>query len=113
MAMVPAGRRDRRIRIEQKTTETLPDGTVRDTGWLLVRKMWAEIVPLRGREAIEAQAEQARFDTIIRTLWVEGITTDMRIVGPDRQVYDIVHIAPLGTRRGLDMQCNARQGDEV
>jgi len=82
--------------------------------WLPFASAWAEIAPLRGREGIEANALQARFDTIVRTLWIDGVTTAMRIVATGSgQVYDIRHIAEIGRRDGLEMQCTAREGDTV
>lgn len=112
MVSVPVGRRDRRIRIQQPLTQRTARGD-ETVNWIPFARLWAEIVPLRGTESVEAQALQARFDTIIRTLWCAGVTTDMRIVGPGGQVYDIRNIAEIGRRDGLEMQCAAREGDEV
>lgn len=112
MVSIPAGRRDRRIRIEQPVN-TPSDRGGSTVSWTLFAKRWAEIVPLRGREAIEAQALQARFDTVIRFLRLDGLTTAMRIVDGNGQIYDIRHIAEIGRRDGHECQCSAREGDEV
>lgn len=114
MVSIVAGRRDRRIRIEQPLKQRTDRGAETVTWVPYGPKAWAEIAPLRGNESIEAQALQARFDTTIRTLFIEGVRTEMRIVATDTgQIYDIRHVAEIGRRDGLEIQCTAREDDEV
>lgn len=104
------GRRLRlRLRIYQPTDAESPTGNV-ERGWTLFAERWAEKVPARGRELLEAGRTQDELPMTIRVRYDEEtalIRPDFRVgeAGPD---YAIISIAdPDMKRRSLDMVCIA------
>jgi SPP1 family predicted phage head-tail adaptor len=57
--------------------------------WSTFATVWAKVSPLKGREMIAAQAAQSEVTTRIKTRWISGVTTGMRIVY-DGQNFDII-----------------------
>ncbi len=73
-----AGRLNTRITIEQPSESRSATGAVVTT-WSTLATVWAEVVPLRGREFYAAQAVQAETDVKYRIRWRDDVTPKMRI----------------------------------
>lgn len=76
---ITAGRLSHRVEIHRKST-TFSDTNAEIIAWVLFAVVWAEIVPLSGREYLRAEQIQSPVMArgTIRTL--AGITADMRLV---------------------------------
>lgn len=92
---------DRRITIEQRTDTRNGIGEAVAT-WLTLASVWAERVPLRGKELFAAQQVVPEVEHKYRLRWRSDITESMRIVD-DGVTYGIQHIAEIGRRRGLEI----------
>jgi SPP1 family predicted phage head-tail adaptor len=104
--MIAAGKLDRQIAIKIATigaddfgapTETLAD----------VATVWAEKRDLRGREFYQANADNAEIETVFRIRWRADVSPLNRIAYAGRD-YDIVSVAEIGRRDGLEIMAKAR-----
>ena len=77
--------------------------------WSVFAEVWAEQVPLQGRELFAAQQVAARVDTRFRLRWRADVTPEAtRVVDADGRVFDIVSVLELGRREGLEVMATAR-----
>jgi SPP1 family predicted phage head-tail adaptor len=100
---------DRRITFERATaTQANPSGEQVLT-WAAEATVWAEVVPLGGRELFQAQQLEAKADTRFRIRYRTGITPDetLRIAYGGRH-YDLRSVVELGRREGLEILAEAR-----
>ena len=69
----------KRITIQNETST--PDGAGGFVlAWSDVATVWAEIMPLNGREVFVAQQPEGRVTHRVTLRWFSGVTTDMRVV---------------------------------
>lgn len=104
-----AGQLDRQITIQSATEAQATDGFPAKT-WANIATdptVWAQVVPLRGRERFDAQQINAEVDTLFRTRWRSDLTEQMRIVY-DSTPYDITALTEMGRRDGLEILTVAR-----
>jgi SPP1 family predicted phage head-tail adaptor len=96
-----AGKLDRRIRLETKsaTLDTYGQETVT---WNLLAEVWAEVLPTTGRELVASLQVTPEVMTKFRIRWITGFKESDRIVYQN-EPYDIVHIAEMGRREGLEI----------
>lgn len=98
-----AGRRDRRIRIEEPVITK--DAVGADmVSWRRVCNMWVEFLPQSGREFIAAQQKLGESIVRLRGPYDGRITSRHRVVLDGRNL-DITHIAEIGRRAGMEMVC--------
>lgn len=104
--MMGAGKLDRRIRIERPVTIKDAKGAATQS-WALFATLWAnveEVLPSRGErlaEGLNISQRQAR----VRTKYVEGITSEMRVVYLDRSnrvMRILTQPVEMGRRDGLE-----------
>lgn len=96
-----AGKRDRRVTIQTATvTQDAHGGQVKSWGNLAT--VYAEVVPLRGRELIAAAQFMPEAQVKFRMLYRTDFDESARLVH-DGVNYEIVHIAEIGRRRGLEI----------
>ena len=97
---------DRRITIQEPVVSK--DGYGEDvvTGWTPVATVWAQVIPVSGREYFDAAAIRAEKTTRFRIRWRSGVTEAMRIVYDGRS-YDILGIVEIGRREGLEIRAEA------
>lgn len=70
-----------------------------------VADVWAEYVPSRGSEQLEAnQAHVGELGVAFRIRWMAGIDTSMQVVF-DEAIFGIDAIVEIGRREGLELQC--------
>lgn len=102
--MIAAGKLRHRVVIKQLAMARDGIGGVVES-WAELATVWADIVPLSGREFIAAQAAQAGVTARITIRYREGITAAMRIEhGAD--IYNIKAVLPDPTLRGhLTLMC--------
>ena len=102
----PAGRRNTKILIEQRT-----EGSVNTVGdpvytWATFATEWAFILTQSGKEFMDARQQFAELSHLITIRYTAGITTDMRI-NVDGVYYKIIAaFDPM--KRGIELKlyCN-------
>lgn len=103
-----AGRLARRITLLRQTETQGPDGAPIRT-WSEVAKVWAELVPVGGRERLQAPQTIAERTARIRIRWRSDVDEQMRI-RHDGRLWEIQGIAEIGRREGLELTAAALQG---
>lgn len=97
---------DRRIQLlSVTTTQDTAGGPVEATSPLAT--VWAEAKDLLGREFTAAQQTNAEITTRFRIRYRADLTPQHRIAWDGRS-YDIVNIAEIGRREGLEINARAR-----
>lgn len=96
-----AGKLDRRIRLEQRT-ETQNSFGEAVIAYTLFAEVWAEVLPLSGREFFVAAQFVPEAQLKIRIRWVDGLDERFRVVHEDVN-YDILRIAELGRKEGIEL----------
>lgn len=96
-----SGKLDRRITIQNRveTQNTLGEAVISYTTFAQV---WAEVVPLRGREYFTAAQTVPEAQLRIRIRYMTGVTEKHRIVYEGVNC-DILHIAEIGRKEGLEI----------
>jgi SPP1 family predicted phage head-tail adaptor len=99
--MLAAGKLDRRITLKAPVATQDAAGQS-DLTWTDVATVWAQVLPLRGRELVTAQADVPQADLKIRIRWMAGVTEAMRVAyeGTD---YGVFRVAEIGRRDGLEL----------
>lgn len=101
------GSLDRRIRIEYKVSTQDADYGTEVITWTTFATVWAnvqEVLPSRA----ETQAQGIRIENKparVRTRWMTGITSDMRVIyldRDDRQMRIVAGPVEMGHREGLE-----------
>lgn len=101
--MIQAGKFDKRINIEQRSTDTDELGQPIET-WTLVAAVWAHIRFPSGLSSIKADADVSTVKASIRVRYMVGIDAGMRVVhGSD--IYDIKAVLPNQSERFVDLVC--------
>jgi head-tail adaptor len=101
------GRLDRRIRIEQPTTTTDATYGPQPGEWFTFATLWAnvqEVLPSRGEQTGQGIAIATR-PARVRVRWVDGLTSDMRVIYIDRDERVMKIVTPpveIGRRQGLE-----------
>lgn len=114
--MLPAARLDQRIRIEQRQVITDPDYGTQTITWAPFATVWAEVQDVLPSKA-ETQANSMQLSHTparIRTRYLSGVTTDMRVVHLTRgnRVLQIVSgPAELGRKEGLEFMAETYSTD--
>lgn len=109
MGHLNLGKMDRPIQLQQFAPNRSPLGDETKV-WTTLASVWAEVIPVSGRQFMNATLEQplssktARFR--IRYLAAARNDTQLRVVY-DGQIYDVKHIAELGRREGLEIVAEA------
>ena len=102
------GNRNRRVTVQQPSTERDPLGQSIDDP-VAVCTVWASVEHLRGRQFYAAQQSQSEVTTEIGVRYLKGITTNirphMRVVAGD-DTYEIVAVIPKRPREIL-LLCKA------
>ena len=105
--MMRAGRLNRRITLQSATEVRDAYGQAVKT-WADVATVWAEVMPLSGREREIASQTAAETNVKFRIRWRSDITADMRVVYGGRN-YEIVEPPPPENpdvlRFGLSLMC--------
>lgn len=106
---VRAGDMRTRVQIESPSTTRDAEGGV-VAGWNATVIVWADIVPMSGRELQAADKQTAEVDTEIRIRYRYGLDSTMRLVQIDTgEIYDIRSIRDLQARRRvLALGCRKR-----
>lgn len=103
-----AGEMDRRIVIETATEAQNALGEPVKT-WGVFATVWADKrQPSRGREYVSSQSINVEIDQVFRIRWLDGVTEKMRI-NDGGKYYDILHLAELGRRQGLDISARVHR----
>lgn len=96
-----AGKLDRRIRLETKTA-TLDSYGQESVTWGLLAEVWAEVLPMSGRELIASMQVTPEAMTKFRIRWITGFNETGRIVYRN-EIYEVTHIAEIGRQEGLEI----------
>lgn len=90
--MIASGSLDQRITLQQKSVTRASNGEEVVT-WGDVATVWAEAVPVRGREFFAAAQMQQAVDVRFRIRTRSGLTGNMRVMWK-AQPYDITAMIP-------------------
>lgn len=102
---------DRRIRLE-RATSTIDEFGREDKTWGLLSEVWARVEYGAGNETrlnMEVTAEQRRTFAI---RWLDGLLVTDRVTYESR-AWEILDIAELGRRDGLEITAIARTDKET
>lgn len=105
-----AGRLDRRVTLQADGGTETEGKHVYD--WASFVTVWAEKIEAAGREAFLAGIDQVELaDVRFRIRWRDDVTPKTRLL-LGAEVFDIVHVAELGRREGLELWCRRRSTDQ-
>ena len=104
-AFLQAGKMDRDIVIEAVTRTFDAAGAPVET-WSTVLSCRAELVQSTAKEFIRDFGSDHVSSTIFRIRWTDQITLENRVTYNGTH-YDIIELAELGRRRGLEIRCKA------
>lgn len=96
-----AGKLDRRVAISVKSASRDSYGA-EIIGWSLLATVWAEILPLSGREFFVASQFVPEAELKIRMRYREDFDETAKITYNNID-YDILHIAEIGRQDGLEV----------
>jgi SPP1 family predicted phage head-tail adaptor len=104
LANLPAGKRDRRIALQQAVIayDVLNNPT---STWSTVATVWAERMDLSDRELVAAREVGAEMTTRFRAPWsnaVSGINPKDRLTC-EGNTYEIVNVKEIGRREGIEI----------
>lgn len=94
---------NQRIVIKAKSVTRAANGE-EIVDWTTFATVWAEVMPLRGKEFFAAAQMQGAMDHQIRIRYRSDLTRDMRIEW-GTQPLDIVSIATLGNKDATEIMC--------
>lgn len=96
-----AGRRDRKITIQQVSTVQDTIGYPAET-WTTLRDVWAEVIPIRGAEALRFERQSTEEINKFVIPYFSDITQKHRI-SYNSQTWDILYISEINRREGLEI----------
>lgn len=105
-----AGKKDRRITIEQVTRARGTTGEPVET-WTTFRECWAQ--RLEGSKVVERFATNQKYATVTTVFRIgyfptyATITTDDHRVSFEDRLYDIQGVVELGRKDGIELLCSA------
>lgn len=96
-----SGKLDRRITIQSRieTQNSFGEAVI---SYGTLAQVWAEVLPLSGRELFTAAQTFPEAQLKVRIRYRADVTEKNRILH-DGISYDIIHIAEIGRREGLEM----------
>jgi len=97
-----AGKLDRTVVVQRGTETVSAAGTVSKT-WTTLGELRAELINLAAAEGDETFGDAERTSVTLRTRFYAGITTADRIL-LNGDFFDIIGIAEIGRRRGLEIR---------
>lgn len=93
-----------RVTIQEKVVTRDAYGE-EDFTWANVRTVWASVEPMRGKEFLQATAEQVTYDTTIRMRYGITVTPENRITW-NNQYYDVRSVVSiLEKNKEQELQC--------
>ena len=92
---------DREIVIQVNAPTRNPYGEA-GPSWSTFATVWAEVMPVSGREAMQGGQILATADSRFRIRYLSGLKLTHRI-SYESNTYDIVHIAEIGRRAGHEI----------
>lgn len=101
-----AGKLDRLIALQHRTLTRGPSGE-QVASYSSYDNVWAEKRDLRGREYFAAQQVNPELQTTWRIRWNPSVVITDHILDDDGLEYEIVHMAEIGRRKGMDLVCRA------
>ena len=103
--MPAAGRLDRLVTIERKTTTRSSTGAVVET-WAPWKAVWMGKRDIRATERFRADQDLAVETTVWDSHYIDGMRSDDRL-SVEGKVYDILGIREVGRRMGIEITAQA------
>lgn len=103
--MPAAGRLDRLVTIQVATMAQDETGQPVET-WADWKQVWMGKKDIRAFERFRSNQELAEETTVWTSHWIEGLTPEHRLV-VEGKTFDILGIAELGRRSGLEITATA------
>jgi len=102
-----AGKKNRRIRIEQ-LSNTRSDTGVKTDVWTLYKTVWADVSDKNATENFGADQYTTKITTMFKIDFIDGLNPkDFRIVYRNR-VYDIDGVKELGMNEAMEVVAEAQ-----
>lgn len=109
--MTPAaGALDRRVELLRPRVERGPAGDERRVGWAVVDEAWAGRDDVAGREFVRAGQRLAQRTCRFRIRWRPGVDQLAAVREADGTVWEVLGVAELGRRAGLELTCEHSKG---
>ncbi len=99
-----AGHLDREITIQTFNAEGADEYGTPAEAWTDLAAMRAQLIQANTDEYLRAYGEGAATAVIFRTRWLDGVTTEHRVVYDGRNL-NIREIREIGRRNGLELRC--------
>ena len=101
-----AGHLDQLITIQQNTPTRDPNFNSEQANWVtFVANLRANCADLTGAEAVRQGLRVMDRPVKVMTRFVPGVTTAMRVLESDGRIFNIVSVAEIPRRRGLELLC--------
>lgn len=101
-----AGQLDRLVELKHRTLTRNASGE-NVASYATYDTVWGGKRDLRGREFYAAQQVNAELNATWTIRWRSDVAVTDRLVDPDGVIFDVIHVAELGRRKGLDLVCRA------
>jgi SPP1 family predicted phage head-tail adaptor len=101
-----AGKLDRFVALQHRIITRNGNGENVAT-YVTFDNVWAGKRDLRGREFFSAQQTNAELQATWTIRWRDDVTVTDRLVDDSGATFDIMHVAEIGRRKGLDLMCRA------
>lgn len=98
-----AGRMDREITIEAYTS-TVDDAGTPTKDWTEFATVRAQLLQQSTEEFLRSYGETDQTVAIFRIRWLEGLTTDHRVVYRGK-AHNLREIKEIGRNKGLELRC--------
>lgn len=101
-----AGLLDRRVTLQQRTLTQDAQGQHVES-WSTLATVWATKRDVTGREFVAAQGANADASTVFQIRWRSDVSV-LNQVAYEGVTHEIVHVAEIGRREGLQLVCRAK-----
>ena len=100
-----AGKMNRFVTL-QTAAESQGSGGGHKKTWSQLAQVWAQKIPLRGRELFTARQVVADASAIFRIWHRTDLDEKARLIDEDSTVFEIENVAEVGFHEGLDLLCS-------
>lgn len=101
-----AGQLDRPVQLQHRTLTRNASGEQVAT-YATYATVWAGKRDLRGREYVAAQQITAELTATWQLRWRGDVLATDRLVDDGSVTFDIINVAEIGRRKGLELMCRA------
>lgn len=105
MKGVPTGTRDTRVTFQRKSVVRDAAYGSESVSWVTYAQQWAKFSELYAYERVDTGVRSATRVIMLQCPYVDGLTTDMRVVRDhDGKVYQIIAVLEMARREGVEVR---------